>query len=249
MCTAYFFKYSNDTQQKQSNLIIKFSEVLKMANELLSMAQQFSGLPMENLIGGPLMAAAEANGKMAVTQTKFILDTCFSKKEDNQTKVCHYEPIMITMKLVRNVIVPGDTTAQPPEDVSIKEFETSFQLPLLTVMPLNSLAVDQVDIGFDMEVKSSYSEATNDKTENKLSTEASFEAKYGLGMFSVSVKGNVSYDQSSSSSRDTHYEKSNSAHYNVKVHAGQLPLPTGVTTIIDAFSKSIQPIEIPKQKP
>ncbi len=51
-----------------------------MANELLSMSQQFSGLPIEDLFGGPLNAAAKANASMALTQTKFLLDTCLSKR-------------------------------------------------------------------------------------------------------------------------------------------------------------------------
>ena len=48
-----------------------------MDTNLLSMSQQFSGLPMESLIGGPLNAAAKANSAMALTQTMFMLDTCF----------------------------------------------------------------------------------------------------------------------------------------------------------------------------
>lgn len=51
-----------------------------MDTNLLSMSQQFSGLPMESLIGGPLNAAAKANSAMALTQTMFMLDTCFKKK-------------------------------------------------------------------------------------------------------------------------------------------------------------------------
>ena len=53
---------------------------------LASMAQQFSGLPMGDLIGAPLMAAADANHKMAMTQVKFMLDTCFSCKERKLAK-------------------------------------------------------------------------------------------------------------------------------------------------------------------
>ena len=52
-----------------------------MDTNLLSLSQQFSGLPMESLIGGPLNAAAKANSAMALTQTMFMLDTCFSKKK------------------------------------------------------------------------------------------------------------------------------------------------------------------------
>ena len=45
------------------------------------MAQQFTGLPMEDLIGGPLNASAKANAAMALTQTKFLLETCFNRVE------------------------------------------------------------------------------------------------------------------------------------------------------------------------
>ena len=45
---------------------------------LISMAQQFSGLPIKALIGAPLLAAAEANSKMALSQTQFLLSTCFN---------------------------------------------------------------------------------------------------------------------------------------------------------------------------
>lgn len=207
---------------------------------LVSMAEQFTGLPMDDLIGGPLNAAAKANAMMAMTQTKFMLDTCFSY--DESTK--QYTPIMITMTLKRGVLVPVDPTV-PDQEPTIDVVETTFELPLLTIIPLNSLAVDNVDIKFDMEVKSSFSEATSEATETAMSAESSFEAKVGYGIFSASITGSVSYDTTSASSRDTHYEKSNSAQYSVAVHAGQLPLPAGVTTIIDAFANAISPIEMP----
>lgn len=213
-----------------------------MAEPLISMAEQFTGLPMQDLIGGPLMAAAEANGMMAVAQTRFILDTAFSYEAGPPEK---YKPIMIEMKLKRGVLIPGNPEAQPPVPPSIDVVETSFEVPLLTILPLNSLAVDDVSVKFEMEVKSSYSEATNDKTEEKVAAAASFSAKLGYGIFSAEVTGSASYDRNSSSSRDTHYEKSNSAKYTVSVHAGQLPLPEGVKIIIAAFANSISPITMP----
>ncbi|HEY9029737.1 MAG TPA: DUF2589 domain-containing protein [Kangiella sp.] len=210
---------------------------------LVSMAEQFTGLPMGDLIGAPLLAAAKANSAMAATQTKFLLDTCFAKETTDDGKD-HYQPVLIKMTLSRGVLVPVDPS-QPDQEPTISEVKTTFDLPLLTILPLNSLAVDDVSIGFDMEVKSSFSETTNDKTEEALSAQSSFSAKVGYGVFSAEVSGSVSYDSSSSSSRDTHYEKSNSAQYSVKVHAGQIPLPQGVTTIIQAFTNSISPIEMP----
>ena len=164
-----------------------------MDTNLLSMSQQFSGLPMESLIGGPLNAAAKANSAMALTQTKFTL-------------------------------------------------------PLLTILPINSLAVETVDINFEMEVKSSFSEDDNQAKESETTGEGSFETKIGWGLLSTTIKGSASYSSKDSSSHNTHYEKSNSAKYTVNVHAGQLPLPKGVNTIIEAFTQAIQPIELTPAK-
>lgn len=220
-----------------------------MESNLVSMAQQFSGLPMEDLIGGPLNAAAKANSAMAMTQTKFMIDTCFNlKKEGSEIQ---YSPIMIDMVLTRGVITPGTpgdpkaTPAIPATTTAIQQVSTKFSLPLLTIMPLNSLAVETVDIGFEMEVKSSFSETENRNHESSKEGNASFETKFGWGPLSVSIKGSASYSSKDSETHNTHYEKSNSAKYTVNVHAGQLPLPKGVNTIIEAFAQSIQPITMP----
>lgn len=206
--------------------------------ELVSMAQSFTGLPMEDLIGGPLNAAARANSAMALTQTKFMLDTCF--KYDTTTK--NYSPIMIKMSLTRGVLIPG---AKPGDDATLGSFETKFDLPILTIIPLNSLGVDQVDINFEMEVKSSYGEETDQSQETTIAAEASWEIKAGWGPVSASITGSASYDSKDMSSFSSHYEKSNSAKYTVHVHAGQLPLPKGVETIIKAFTLAIEPYEMP----
>lgn len=224
---------------------------------------------MDSLIGGPLNAAANANAAMALTQTKFMLDTCFTKthvpKSDAIGKpgdpnykpavVEHddYAPIMINMSLTRGVLTPatkgqpaqGNNPAVPATPTTIQPVTTSFNLPLLTIVPLNSLAVETVDITFEMEVKSSFSEEESQESTTERKGEASFEAKLGWGPLSVTIHGSASYDQKDTSTHNTHYEKSNSAKYTVNVHAGQLPLPKGVNTIIEAFAQAIAPITMP----
>lgn len=209
-----------------------------MDTNLLSMSQQFSGLPMESLIGGPLNAAAKANSAMALTQTKFLLDTCFTKNGEGAT--AQYLPIMIDMVLTRSVIAMPANGTEPV----IKPASTKFTLPLLTILPINSLAVETVDVNFEMEVKSSFSEDDNKTTESETKGEGSFESRLGWGFLKVTIKGSASYSSKDSSTHNTHYEKSNSAKYSVNVHAGQLPLPKGVNTIIEAFTSAIQPIEM-----
>ena len=222
-----------------------------MANSnLVSMAQQFTGLPMDSLIGGPLNAAAKANAAMALTQTQFMLDTCFQKKEITPATTpptYNYDPIMIKMSITRGVIQPQNpdpTTGVVPAPI-IQPVTTSFDLPLLTIIPINSLGVDNVEITFEMEVKSSFSEEQSEETKNQVKASASFEMKIGWGPISATIKGSASYDHQDSSTHSTHYQKSNSAKYTVNVHAGQLPVPKGVNTIIEAYTNAIQPLVMP----
>ena len=208
---------------------------------LVSMAQQFTGLPMDALIGGPLNAAAKANAAMAVTQTDFMLNTCFYT-DPNGSPANTYEPIVIDMTLKRGVLTPG---ASPGDATTIQEVETTFSLPLLTIVPLNSLAVDNVNITFEMEVNSSYSEEQSKETSENIKASADWSVKAGWGPVSVEIKGSASYDKTDTSNFSTHYQKSNSAKYTVLVHAGQLPLPKGVNTIIEAYTNAIEPITMP----
>ncbi|KNC65135.1 MULTISPECIES: DUF2589 domain-containing protein [Pseudoalteromonas] len=200
---------------------------------LVSMAQQFSGLPMKSLIGGPLKAATDANGMMARTQTQFMLSTCFDKSTGGaQGSSSQLKPIMVEFTLSRPVI-KGTATS---------EANITLKLPLLTLIPLNSLAVDDVKVHFEMEVSSSMSKDNEKQSEQETAAKADITAKYNAGLFSVEVHGSVSHSSKSSSKQREHYEASNKAKYEVDVHAGQLPLPTGVTTIINAFTKNIDPI-------
>ena len=221
---------------------------MAVESQILSMGQQFSGLPMGALIGGPLKSAAEANQQMAMTQLVFMMTTCFNKVETGtgENKIINYEPVMIRMTLKRGVIQPAAEGNGAP---TIEQTSTQFELPILTIIPLNSLAVDDVKIDFSMEVKSSF--AKNNSTSNSSSTaeKADLTASGQIGPFHVEVHGSVSHNSSSESKSDTHYAQSNSAKYEVSVHAAQIPLPQGVKTIIDAYAKNVSPIVLPASQP
>lgn len=226
-------------------------------SDLLNIAQQFSGLPMQSLIGGPLCAAAEANAQMAHTQSEFILKTCFNSRisklnlsqwdyqEKKYINVVReeklYDPIMINLEMIRpaldedgNQIVDDKGNLAPPAIFQIK-------IPLMSVIPINSLAVQSVDINFEMEVKSSFEEKVAEKSGSEKKAEVGFEAEVGYAFVKATIKGSASYSSSESKERDTHYQKSNNAKYTVAVKAGQLPMPTGIITILDLYTKNMFP--------
>lgn len=198
--------------------------------KLVSMAKQFSGLPMKELIGAPLVAAAQANNMMAITQTKFLLETCFSLTKQGEKEI--YKPVMVCMTLTRPVINADGSEAEP--------VETDFNLPLLTIIPLNSLAVDEVNVMFEMEVKSSFSSdsSKSNKDDQSIST------KMSDSHASAELTGVVAASEKSNTDDSSSFRKSNSAKYEISAHAGQIPLPVGVTTIIETFSRAIAPIHL-----
>lgn len=200
---------------------------------LVSMAQQFSGLPMKSLIGAPLIAAAEANSMMAMNQTRFILNTGFELDESGESPT--YKPIMINMTLSRQVVTAG---GEPAESV-----ETNFCLPLLTIIPISSLAVDEVNVYFEMEVVSSFSTEKNDKDESNEGVQSSIDKRLKSDGCTAELTGSVTASQKTSSSENSKFEKSNSAKYEITAHAMQIPLPKGITTILEAFTQSIAPIQ------
>lgn len=209
------------------------------SSQILSMGQQFSGLPMGALIGGPLKSAAEANQQMAMTQLAFMMNTCFTQDAQNKSK---YDPVMISMTLKRSVIQPSPDGKSAP---TVTPESTEFDLPILTIIPLNSLAVDDVNVHFEMEVKSSFAQHNSTSSSSSSEEKGSFSGGGNIGPFHVEVSGSVSHSSKSESKSDTTHSQSNSAKYEVTVHAAQIPLPQGVNTIIEAYAKTVSPIVLP----
>ena len=87
-----------------------------------------SGHSIESLISAPLTAVSKANAMMLGGQVQFILDYCFKEKNGS------HEPVMIKMNF------SGNTP------------DGCFYIPLITILPLNNLAVDEVSVKFNVEI-------------------------------------------------------------------------------------------------
>lgn len=171
---------------------------------------------LTDLLTAPLNSIVEANSKMAITQTNFLLAYCFNKVND------HYEPVMIKMVLTNNVITPGipATADQPEVQATFKEVETTFNLPLLTIIPLNSLAVESGNIDINLEVTGFQKNEHGIELLTKVTQKAEESSTQYQSYPALALKASVS----------------------------QLPLPQGLLTIIQAFTSSISPITLPESQ-
>lgn len=193
--------------------------------DIVNMADQFSGLPMESLIGGPLQAACKAEVMLAAAVTNFIEVVGFEPAQEKGGK-----------RVAKTVAFSFQRPATDPEGKTIGSETVSMEVPVLSILNIPSLVVDQVDVVFDMEVKSSQaSQQTSDK-----SGDLDGSAKLGWGIFSldVHIKGSVSSHQSNTRSSD------NSAKYHVEVHAKQAGMPEGLSRVLDILATAVQPASV-----
>lgn len=185
--------------------------------------ETFRNLEIEEIISAPLTAASSANNIMAREQVRFLMDFCFSKEGEN------YKPVMIKMAIVNGVIQSG-------EEVSMRQITTTFNLPLLTILPISSLAVENVSVNFEIELTS--------QTEIDDQVASTQPGNQLTKVPKACLLGRISYDSKESSGSGKHrYRSSNASGLKVSIKAGQIPLAMGVTTLLDLYTKSIGPVE------
>ncbi|WP_125560367.1 DUF2589 domain-containing protein [Pseudoalteromonas rubra] len=192
-----------------------------------NIASQFAGLPMKALIGAPLKAATDANAMIANAQTQFILSTCFEKDSHNHG---HLTPVMVTFTLSRSVLEKDGSISKTP-------YEMDISIPLMTLIPINSLAIEKLKVSFSMEVKSSREIKKQTSQESKQSRAQTRQPEHAHE-FETELHGALAKSGNQS------LQQSGSAHanYEVMLEAGQLPLPRGITTILDIFAKNLTPL-------
>lgn len=220
---------------------------------LENMAASFSGLPMGDLIGGPLNASCDAQVRLAMATVNFIQAVGFESAAGQQGEL---KPRTAAFKFKRPVIVnpavppvpaeknPDGTEkspAKPGQDAVIHMEEVELNVPVLAIVRVPALSITQVDITFDMEVKSS--ESSKSSVDTSASVEA--QAKFGFGLWggSVTIKGSVAAHKENTRTSD------NSAKYHVEVHAKDAGMPEGLSRVLDMLQQSIAPSKIGGAKP
>jgi len=209
-----------------------------MAGELVNMSDQFKGLPMGELIGGPLNAACEAQVKLAQATADFIKVIGFLPPAKDAADPYSGGTRTATFRFKRPVDNPAITPGEPG---STLEEEVELCVPLLAIVKVPNLSITVVDVTFDMEVKSSFSSKESSDTQASLDAEMSV----GWGCFKATAKihGSVASHKENTRSSD------NSAKYHVAVHAEDKGMPEGLARVMDILQTACAPRAIGPAKP
>ena len=177
----------------------------------MSIAQQFAGLRMDQLIGGPLSAAADASTQLANSTASFINKVGFDSNGKARTVAFGYQK--------RSMNDDGTSNLD----------EMKVEVPMLAIVPIPNLQIDEVNILFDMEVKQS------EQSESSTDMSASMSGSGKFLFVKVNVSGSVSSHSSNTRSSD------NSAKYHVDVRATNHGTPEGLARVLDMMAANVAP--------
>lgn len=183
----------------------------------MAIGQELANLDFESMIGGPLNAVVRAQAQSAVTSVDFIKSVGFDS-DDNPTMV-DFE----YMKAIETTAGDGTVTITP----------TPFKLtvPILTMLPIPFIRVEETTIDFNAKINSVQESTTSSSS----SLNASLSVKGGWGPVSAKLK--VSYSTQKSTSASSKVERT----YSMKVHvrAVQDELPAGTERLLGILEGAI----------
>lgn len=177
---------------------------------MAAIADQFKGLDMGALIGVPLTAAADASIMLADSTADFINRVGFDPDGKVRTVAFSYQ------KRSAN------------EDGTSNLDEMKLDIPMLAIVPIPNLQLDEVNVLFDMEVKQSES------SQKSLDVGVGFNGQAKIDPVKISISGNVSVHQENTRKSD------NSAKYHVDVRATNHGTPEGLARVLDMMAANLQ---------
>lgn len=188
-----------------------------MPDTLTTVTKDLVGLPLGLLISQPIIEVAKGQAELCQVYLDTLFQLAFTQGKEGgapTTKV-------ITFTLNRPVV---------GEDGETKLVSCEIQAPLLALVPLPALTMDEATVRFSMEVKSQ--EVEKDTT----STEAGGSASYSAWGFKAQISGKVSTDREHTRSTDK------SAKYEIYAHAVQQEPAEGMAKLSSIFASVIEPI-------
>ena len=197
--------------------------------------QQLTALPFENIIGGPLKAAIEAQGMAAKATVDFIALVGFEPTDtdpffaDDATKTPD-------MGDVRNV-----TFNYISKDADGGERESKLTVPILMIVPIPFLRIDEMTIDFMAKISETRTATHSTKADTSFKTNFKLGYRAFWSPVSVSFQASFSTKHSSTAATSSRYQMESTI--NIHVRAVQDDIPAGLSRILDILEKTITEVD------
>lgn len=177
-----------------------------MANNENQISNVVNNLPIDKMISAPLSATIKAQSEMSMALANYIQSVGLDSNGNIRMVNFNY----------------NDTQNGNKE-------ERHIQVPFIAITGVPNLAVEEVNISFELSIASA--ETTNENSDSK--ADASVKTKAWYSPVSASMTGSVSHSYSQTRSTDTR------AKYSFNVSARKQGTPEALQRIIDAITDSV----------
>lgn len=221
-----------------------------------SPGQELASIDFASMLGGPLIAAVNAQAQAAMSAVNFIKEVGFKKIKDDQDPAASEtgDPIYVTFKYPKEVspyqpavaAVPAVldaagnvvTPAVPAKAAVPAVFETNMlEVPILTMLPIPYLRIDDVTIDFKAKIDS----VEYQRVDTSLKIDAALEAKQRWPGGSAKLNVSVAYQRTTQQSQTVTRTFSMDVH----IKAVQDEIPGGMERVLNILEDGIrsQPVK------
>ena len=214
----------------------------------MSISRELSSIDFAGMIGGPLVAVVNAQAKSAMTTVSFVKEVGFypdnygddqSNDQDEKDKVLlRGKPVYVNFDFTKQIEqqkkddngnLMTDDNGDPV--MELQPVEMQLKVPILTMLPIPYLRVEEVEINFNAKITSMTK--TSSETEKKIGGSFEAQAKWGWG--SAKLKVSASYKSKKNSSS----ELAKTYSLGVRVRAVQDEMPAGMEKVLNILEENI----------
>lgn len=179
----------------------------------------FKGIPIADLMSAPLIASCEAQTRICREIVTFVKSLI---KEDGTPQ---------TLDFIINQMLPNNSG-------ELQKVSSKVKAPILGLVPVPGLLINDIEIEFTMEVHSTSTISSNkngrdDGGKKTTKSDVDPNLKEWLKDDNIQMTGVLSSNNKSNRSTD------NSAKYNIKILAKQYQMPEGMARVLDMMAHSI----------
>lgn len=188
------------------------------SNNIQKVNQGLNSLPFGDMIGAPLSACVDAQEQAAISTVNFIRRVGFDIEDPDKV-------INVSFKYVRE-----GTSAE-------------LTVPLLTIVPIPYIAIDNVNIAFKAHITGFESESERKVEGSQVAERNDSSVKYkGLGWFSTLNKKTIMQSSLSTKKDSVSTQNSNyciEATIDINVQAKQESIPAGMAKVLEMLNQAI----------
>ena len=185
-----------------------------MADITQTFGRVVKSLPLDAMFSAPLEAVIQAQTAACKSTVGFIKEVGFDENGD---------AVMVRSGFTQQI--------SDKEGNVVKAVKRVIDVPLLCLVPIPAVAIEEVKIGFELTVETA--EAQSSETEGK----GSVSGKVGWGPFSAKFSASMSHKSTSTRKTDTR------ARYTVDILAKQQPPAEGMSRMLETLLAAVQPID------